>query len=295
LKITADIVPIFKSSAGEAKSTAAYEAVLAGWPVPYEELDLPTRFGTSHIIASGPIAAKPIILLHGQDSSATSWIYNIADLSRSFRTYALDMIGDMGKSRPVRLPASREQYAWWLFDVLDQLKIDKADLVGLSYGGFLAVNFAIAHPERVDRMALLAPGIQNLGAPTVRWANFGMPMIFFPSRFTVKRFIKGASTKGYSRDDLVHVQMIVGMTNRRHVSFMRPVFEDEELKRIAVPTLLLIGDHEIMYEPQKALDAAALLIPGVRRELIPNAGHMLNSDQPAIVDKLILKFLTNPQ
>jgi pimeloyl-ACP methyl ester carboxylesterase len=96
---------------------------------------------------------------------------------------------------------------------------------------------------------------------------------------------------GYSINDPVHEQMIIGMMNMKNVSFMRPVFSDEELKRMQMPTLLLVGDHEIMYEPRKALERAGGLIPNLRAELIPNAIHLLNSDQPFIVDECILKFL----
>jgi pimeloyl-ACP methyl ester carboxylesterase len=282
---------IFKTLEGEAKSMRAYETVLAHWPVPYEEQDLPTKFGTTHLIVSGSAGGKPLILLHGQDSIATSWIYNIADLSQAFRVYAVDTIGDMGKSKPTCLPNSREDYAAWLLEVFEQLKIEKADLMGLSYGGFLATNFALSNPERVKRIVLLAPGIPNFGPPTLQWANYGLPMMLLPSRLTVKRFINGISTKGYSRDDPVHEQMLIGMMNMRHVSFMRPVFTDEEFKQMTAPILLLIGDHEIMYEPQKALDCATRLIPNLQAELIPDASHMLNGDQPEAVNTRVLKFL----
>jgi pimeloyl-ACP methyl ester carboxylesterase len=283
-------ISVFKTAEGETKSIAAYDAVLAHWPVPYEERDLPTRFGTTHLIVNGSAEAKPIIFLHGQDSCAISWLYNIADLSQAFRIYAVDTIGDMGKSRLIQQPNSRDDYARWLLEVLEQLKIEKVEMVGLSYGGFLATNFALAYPEHVNHVVLLAPGIPNFGAPTLQWANYGMPMMFLPSRSTIKRFINGASTKGYSKDDPVYEQMIIGMMNLRNLSFMKPVFKDEEFKRMTVPVLLLIGDHEIMYEPRKALDLATRLIPNLRAELISDAGHMLNSDQPKLVNARILEF-----
>ena len=161
-------ISVFKTLDGEAKSMAAYGAVLEHRPVPYEELDLLTRFGTTHVIASGSEEARPIILLHGQDSCAISWVYNIADLSRNFRTYAIDTIGDIGKSKLTCLPKSRKDYAEWLFEVFEQLKIEKADLMGISYGGFLATNFALAYPQRVNCVVLLAPGIPNFGPPTLQ-------------------------------------------------------------------------------------------------------------------------------
>ncbi len=284
-------VPLFKTTEGEIKTFAAYDAALARWPVSYNELDLPTRFGDTHIIASGPVGAKPVILLHGQNSCAISWIYTISDLSRDFRAYAVDTIGDMGKSKPARLPSSREEYATWLLEVFDQLKVEKADLIGISYGGFLAVNFALAFPERLNHIVLLAPGIPNFGSPTLQWANYGMPMMLLPARFTATRFINGISTKGYSPEDPVHEQMVLGMINMRKLSFMRPIFTDEELKRTPVATMLLIGDHEIMYEPRKALDYATRLIPNLKTELIPNASHFLIRDQPELIDTRILNFL----
>ncbi len=193
----AETVTTFKSLDGETKTWAAYENALSHWPVPYEELDLPTQFGTTHVIVSGSITGKPILLLRGQDSCAISWIYNIVNLSQAFRIYALDTIGDIGKSKPIHLPDSREDYASWMLNVFDQLDIEKADLVGLSYGGFLATNFALANPGRVNRIVLLSPGIPNFAPPTLQWANYGMPMMLFPSRFTIKRFISGISMKGY--------------------------------------------------------------------------------------------------
>src|SRR5215208_8377380 len=94
---------VFKTPEGEAKSRLAYDAVLTLWPTSYEELEVSTCLGVTHILASGPVDAKPIILLHGQDSTATSWIHNIRELARNFRVFAVDTIGDMGKSRPVCL------------------------------------------------------------------------------------------------------------------------------------------------------------------------------------------------
>ncbi len=131
---------IYKSPEGKARCMAIYDAVLAHWPVPYTQLYLPTRFGSTHIIASGPKDAPPLILLHGQWASATMWSSTIAELSRDHRTYALDQIDDVGKSLPTRAPASRSDYAEWLQDVFDQLNLPQASIVGLSYGGFLALN-----------------------------------------------------------------------------------------------------------------------------------------------------------
>ncbi|MGA2505092.1 MAG: alpha/beta hydrolase [Anaerolineales bacterium] len=283
---------IYSTAAGETISMTAYDAALKNWPVAYEEVNVNTRFGLTHIVVSGPDSGRPVILLHGQEASATMWQYNVQNLSQGFKIYAVDTIGDIGKSQPIRLPDNRDEYAVWLLDVLDQLKLSGVDLVGISYGGFLAINFAIANPNRVERIALLAPGIPNFGPPTFLWARYGLPMLMAPSRFTIKRFINGASEKGFSTQDLVHIQMQAAVPQMRNRNFMRPAFLDEELGSIKNACLLMIGDHEIMYEPGKAMERGCQLIPNLETKLISHAGHFLNSDQPEIVDEQIVRFLS---
>lgn len=284
----------YSTPVGEERSMAAYDNVLKRWPVPYESLNLTTRFGLTHLIACGPKNGAPVLLLHGQEASATMWFYNIRALSQSYRVYAVDTPGDIGKSRLTQWLTCREDYAAWLLDVLEQLHLPLVDLIGFSYGGFLALNFAIACPEKVRRLVLLAPGIPNFGSPTLQWAYFGMPMLVFPSRFTVRRFIAGASVKGYSAQDPVQEQMRVSVPRLRKRFFLRPAFQDEEISGVKPPCLLLLGDREILYDPAKAVQRACQLIPGLQAALIPQAGHLLNSDQPEMVNKRILRFLNEP-
>jgi pimeloyl-ACP methyl ester carboxylesterase len=100
----------FKSAEGEAAYKAAYDRILALWGVAYECLEVSTRFGITHVMASGPKDAPPLILLHGMGASSTFWFPNISELSPRFRTFAVDVIGDLGKSGPTNPPKNRSQY-----------------------------------------------------------------------------------------------------------------------------------------------------------------------------------------
>ena len=80
-------LPAFKSDEGRARYLAAYDAALREWPVPYEELDLPTRLGPTHVIASGSPDAPPLVLLPSFAGSATVWRLNVEEPSRHYRTF----------------------------------------------------------------------------------------------------------------------------------------------------------------------------------------------------------------
>ena len=116
----------FTSNEGRAAFLAAYDRVLAElWPVPYESVELPTRFGPTHAIVTGLPAAPSLLLLHGAGLSATSWYRNIATYADRFRTYALDTIFDSGRGRQTRLVHSRQDCAAWLGEVLDGLGAER--------------------------------------------------------------------------------------------------------------------------------------------------------------------------
>jgi len=147
----------FKTQQGEANYMATYDAALAMWPIPSEPLDIPTRFGITHANACGPRGAQPLILLHALSFTSTMWYPSIACLSERFRVYALDTINDIGKSRPTRPLQNRRDCAEWLGDVLVELGIKQASFAGVSFGGWLAVNFALNAPDQVRQTVAISP------------------------------------------------------------------------------------------------------------------------------------------
>jgi len=249
---------VFKDTESKSRYIAAYDNVLSHWPVPYVAIDIPTRFGKTHINVSGSQTAPPLLLLPGNFTSSTTWFYNVARLSQAYCVYAIDTLGDVGKSIPECLPANRSDYANWLNDILADLKISKATLMGISYGGFLSVNFALHHPEKVHRLVLLCPGLP-LARFTLRWMIYGMPMLFSSSRWAGEWFLSGASFKGYNRSDFVQETYIIGVAGMRSKSVMRPIIKVDEWKQMQIPTLLLVGDSEILYDPRRALQQAKQL------------------------------------
>ncbi|MBA3537270.1 MAG: alpha/beta fold hydrolase [Tatlockia sp.] len=130
----------YKSEKAREKALASYEKILAQWPVPYENRIVETTFGETYMIVSGASEAKPLVLLHGGGGNSTMFIDNIATLSKHFRIYAIDIIGEAGKSAGTR-PTKIKEYSLWLKEVLDAIGISKTALCGGSLGGTLARVF----------------------------------------------------------------------------------------------------------------------------------------------------------
>jgi pimeloyl-ACP methyl ester carboxylesterase len=218
------------------------------------------------------------------------WQPNIVDLSRLRRVYAFDIIGNSGKSRAVLLPRTRLDYAEWLVGVFCQLGLAQAPVVGLSYGAFLALNLALYAPKHVTHLVLLSPDLP-LAPVTFRGLMLGAAMMLFPNRWTVSRFLQQTSVKGYGVNDPYLEQRIIGNTQIHSLWHLRPHVTEVELQKLVTRTLVLLGEREIMYSPKAALRCAKRLIPFLEAEIIPDAGHALNRDQPQQVDARILKFI----
>ena len=283
----------FKTPEGEAAFLAAYDAAMKLWPVPYEELEIPSRFGMTHVIVSGPKEAPPLVLLHGYMATSTMWAPNIADFSKDYRVYAIDVMGQPSKSIPAEPIRNPEDYAVWLAATLDALHLDRVFLAGQSYGGWLALNFAIVSSERVHKLVLLSPG--GGFVPMARQFSLrGMLMVWFPTRVMVNWFMRWL---GITAPDARSVRELtyLGLKHFRvpveTLRVMPVLFSDDRLRAMRVPTLLLIGDHEVICDPATALDRARRLFPDVRGELVPQSSHDMCFTQHGIVDARVLDFL----
>ncbi len=290
----------FRTPGGKAAFLAAYDAAMKRWPVAREELDIPTPFGMTHVVVSGPKAAPPLVLLHGYMATSVMWAPNIADFSADHRVYAVDVMGQPGKSIPAEPVRDVSDYVEWLAATLDGLGLGRVSLLGMSFGGWLALSYAAAAPERVRKLVLLSPGglLPLVRQFTVR----GMLMTFMPTRFTVNSFMRWAGFSDRAGDndarpvlDLMYLGMKHFRIPQETLRVAPEPLTDGELTAIRMPVLLLIGDREVIYDPANAMARARRCIPHVEGGLVPDCRHEMCFSQSQIVDARVRLFLDAPR
>ena len=280
---------IYKSPAGYTALMAFYDASLRRWPVPYECLTVSTRHGETHIIASGPPDAPPLVLMRGAGGNALLWAPAIVHLSRNFRAYAVDIIGESGKSAPNRPSYKGPAYGEWLVDVFDALKIEQANVAGTSRGGWLTLKIAHFAPERIHRIVpMCAEGIAPISLKFF-WHMF--PVLAFPGRKTVTSLLRFLTPSNLPVHEYLVEERLVVYKNFRQSKTKPPLFSDNELRQISAPTLLLYGEQDVVYDMNAVRKRAACLPANFHIEVIPNAGHVLDYDQPEAVSARIAKFI----
>lgn len=266
----------YKTEAGGVAVRARYREFLAHWPGGGTEALVPTSQGETFVISSGPERAPAVVLLHGSAANAASWIGDAAVLGQRFRVHAVDMIGEPGLSAPSRPPLASGVYAAWLGEVLDGLGVQRAALVGISLGGWLALQFATERPERVSTLVLLCPGGVGRQKNVLIWA---LPLLMLGpwGRRKVTERILGRPPAGEPPPEAkafgAFMQLI--FTHFRPRTEKLPAATAAALGRLSMPVLAILGAKDVMIDSAGTRAALLAAAPHARVDWLPEDGHML--------------------
>ena len=278
---------IYKSTSGARAIQDRYVEVLKRWPVASEHLRVPTRQGETFVIASGPPNAPPVLLFQGSGANSALWMKDVPEWAAHFRVFAVDLIGEPGLSAPSRPPLQSDAYALWLDDVMHGLSLTRASLVGVSLGGWLALDYATRRPERVERVALLCPS--GVGRQKVGVFFRILPLLLLGAwgRRRVMRMLAGATPANPPAID-PQVASLVSLI-QKHFRPRRgriPVLSDEALRRLSMPVMLVVGGCDVFLDSagsKRRLEAAA---SRVTVRFLPEAGHLLPAQTRPILEFL---------
>jgi pimeloyl-ACP methyl ester carboxylesterase len=280
---------IYKSPQVRARFMEIYDEKMRDWPVPYEDVYVDTRYGQVHVIVSGPGDAPPMLLLHASGVSGWSWKFNVQGLSQRYRTYAIDLIGDAGKSEFATMKhimkTGRDQAELYA-EIMEQLGIESAYVVGASEGGFIGTNCALYAPERVEKLALLGPmGYSGAAKSSMR--------IMFAQFFPLKPIQKNTFSWAFSDHPQLKEEFgewfTLIMTGYNPSKVTPLPFSAEERRSIKVPVLFVFGERDNLVGDPQAASALVQDIPDVRVAIV-NAGHLVAAEQPDRANALVTEF-----
>jgi pimeloyl-ACP methyl ester carboxylesterase len=268
---------IYKSEEGKQKIEALYRQALQRWPVPNRQLLVPTRQGDTFVIASGEANETPIVLLHGSGTNSAVWMRDVAELAERYRVYAIDVIGEPGLSAPSRPPLKSDAYAAWLDDVWTQLGITRAGIIGVSLGGWLALDYAIRRPERVEALSLVSPaGIGSQNQLFMLKAG----VLLMLGKWGLRKSFKAAAGSNVPSAAAAFVTTIFQHFRPRMERI--PIRTDAELAGLNMPVQIVVGGHDAMIRSKETRDRIARLVPRAEVLYLEREGHILPRQTIAI-------------
>ena len=197
------------------------------------------------------------------------------------RVYAIDMIGETGLSAPSRPPLASDRYAAWLDDVWRELGVTSAPVVGVSLGGWLALDLAVRRPQKVASLVLLSPsGIGRTHQLTM--VRLGL-LRMCGTRGLRRSF---AIVAGREMPAVLMNVMTTVFTHFRPRLERIPIRTDEELAALRMPVLAVVGGRDALLRSSETRDRLTRLVPGARVAYLEQEGHILPPQATAIADFL---------
>ncbi len=263
-----------------------------------------------HLLEAG--TGDPVVILHGGAGIGAEHIPVVARLVKRVRVILPDRPGhglsDEFDYRRVDLEQANVEFVTAL---LDELGIQRAALVGNSFGGLMAIHFALVHPERVSKLIILSffPGYDRRLPLMLRLIV--VPVLGRLMGLTIGRPTIGNTRKFFSQmivahidrmpEQLLEMETLHGLRHQRSVGrlfragmtsrgFRSRYLVADQLRNLRVPTSVLWGEHDSFKNVEEGR-AVACRIPGARFDVIPDAGHLPSTDQPEATADLLEREL----
>lgn len=281
---------IYKSKLGKQEVLQQYRKILANWPVENHQYEVETSFGSTFVIESGSKDNPPLILLHGSVSNSFTWYGDVASLSKTHNVYAIDIIGEAGLSAASRPSYESGAYPQWLDETIRALGLKTCSIVGLSFGGWMALSYATTYPDKVDKLILLCPG----GLAHEK-ASFLLKAIFFSllgkwGQLQTLKLVGGGDVSSSSSTKLEEDLSFAAVTFKyfKPRTAKMPIISGRLLSQLSMPILMLFGDSDQLIPAKKSIKRLQTFSKQAKIELLTDKGHLIVNQS-----NRILKFLKN--
>lgn len=286
---------VYRSEKAKRVIRETYAQLLTDWNVPVTCLDVPTRYGKTRVVVCGSEAAPPLVLFHGVgDDLALMWLYNARALSEKFLVYAVDTLGGPGMSEPDARYDANFQDELWLDDVMDGLSLERADIAGVSHGGYLAQLYACARPARVRKIACLAAGVPvGKGSPMKTMMKIFLPEALIPTRRGAIRLLKklsGENSAAFTENPhvLAHfVALMRGYNNMAMGYHKVRAFDEAQIDSLRGRALYLIGEEDPF---AKLGGKQSLLDHHMNARFYPRVGHGINQEIAEEINRQLIEW-----
>lgn len=244
----------------------------------------------------------PLILIPGFASGAWSWFGQVGDLSKDFRVITFDPRGIANSKIPDAENVSLETIAGDIAALLDELKIERANVLGASFGGFAAQEFALAFPERLNKLILACTSFGGVNHIAPAWEV----LIAFVSTeemnssARIRKFMIPAFTPEFRALNSAIVEKVCLLREQNivpenvYLAQLRAAttFDAEKrIDKITAETLVLTGDVDIVVPSQNSYNLAKT-IPNATLKVIKGGSHMFFIEKADEFNKIVKDFLS---
>lgn len=254
-----------------------------------------------HVRDTGPKSAPTLILIHGFGASLHTWDDWCSTLEKEYRVVRFDLPGFGLTAKDPTQDYTDDRMNLILVELMKQLQIEQATLIGNSIGGRMAWYFASQHPSQVNKLVLISPdGFKSSASsygqkPEVSYLmhliQFTMPKFLLKQNLEIAYANKETLTPAML-DRYYELLLVPGVREAMIQRMQQTVLKEPNplLRSIQQPTLLLWGEQDQMIPVENAKDYLSLM-PHAELQTLKNTGHLPQEENPALNLRGLVEFL----
>jgi pimeloyl-ACP methyl ester carboxylesterase len=231
---------------------------------------------------------EPLLLLHGNGGSIENFFLQIPEFSKHFKVIALDSRAQ-GRTTDSDKEISYALMASDMAALIDKLNLGSVNVVGWSDGGIIGIELAYAHPEKVKKLVTIGANYSNKNydahGNNVRMDS--KDTLVIGSRKLAEKYKNTLERLSPNPEKIPEIRRKLKNLMEKY-----PNFTEKQLQEIKTPTLVIVGDHDII-----SLDHTVSLfasLPHSELFVIPGATHIVPVEQPDLLNSVIVHFLQTP-
>ncbi len=264
---------IFRDEKGRQKLEEWYQRYLNKIEAPTESIYIETSFGLNHVLKVGDESKPLLFCLHSMLTSSAHLASELQLLLDHYHIIAPDLPGQSVRGLETRFSYKDNSFANWLLEIIDELGLEKINLLGVSLGGFAALQFADVYSEKVKNLVLIVPagivhgstweGIKKMAIPSIMYQ-------FNKSEKQLRKFVDPLLTTWdedwghYIGDAFTHFKPDLRIP---------PLISDQTLKQWTIPTIVFAGEEDISFPGRPMVEKLKSNNPDIQTRLMADCKH----------------------
>jgi pimeloyl-ACP methyl ester carboxylesterase len=287
----------FASAADQNRFLTAYQQAMARLPQPQLARDVRTRYGFVRIYRfTGALDDRPpLLLLPGRAAPTPVWADNLPLLLAQRSVYTVDLLGEPGLSVQSRPIANDDDQAAWLHEVLQQLPEPRLHVVGLSIGGWTAMNLAVHRPAKIASVTLIEPVFVFTSMSITAILRSIPASVPWLPRALRDDFNSWTANGAPVEHEPVAEMIEAGMQTYRLKLPIPGVVDPQAIGASVLPTLVILAADSRMHDASVAADAARRVLKHGTVKVYPGTSHAINGERPQEIAADIAAHLTRAE
>jgi len=283
---------IYKNNQAKTDLMNLYDKKLKDLQIDFTNIDIDTKFGRTRVVKAGNCTGKKIVMFHGYNAGAPITLEAIKGILDKYCFYVIETIGQATKSAESIINIKDDSFALWVDEALEKLEIQKANVIGISYGAFIVEKTIIYKPQRIEKCILVVPsGIVNgnlwesitkLTFPLIRW------------KITKKeKHLKSFLSAFVPIENAFLYQMLsVIMKGVKLDTRIPKLLKSKEVKNFTAPIYIIAAKNDIYFPGEKIARRCKELFSNLKEiHLLENSKHMPSKFTYPIIQQKIMEWI----